>query len=284
MSWQILITIYIILYSVSVVLQRLILKGNESKPAAYTIFFSFLTGILVGIIGFFSSDMSFPQNIGSLMGNLILMTLLYGFANLLIFKSLKETEASKFTILFATRAFFTAAASSLVLKEFLSGEQWLGAFLIFSGVILVNLRSVKFQFSKGELFASVAAIAVGVANTNDRFLLGSFNVPLYITTAYISTGLLIAVLYPRELKNIKIFFNPKMFRNILVISLISVFSSITFFAALQLAKNSSQVASLSLTSVIVTVLISVIFLKERDNLVKLLIASVLSFVGLLMLV
>src|SRR3989344_4013508 len=161
MSWQILILISVVLYSISVLLQRVLLRQNESRPVAYAMFFQFLTGIVLGVVGFLFADMSLPANLSSLFWNLILMTVLYGFSNVFIFRSLKQIEASKFSILFSTRAFFTVLASSLVLKELLTGTQFLGALLIFSGVILVNLKSSKFSFDKGSLFALLAAFAFG---------------------------------------------------------------------------------------------------------------------------
>lgn len=176
MSWQLLILISITLYSVSVLLQRIILKEHESQPVAYSIFFQLITGIIIGLVGFLFADMSLPGNLAKLLPNLILMTFLYGFANFFIFKSLKQTEASKFTIVFATRAFFTVLASSLLLRESLTQIQFFGAILIFSGVILINLKSSRFSLDKGSLLALLAAITFGTANTNDRYLLGFFNV------------------------------------------------------------------------------------------------------------
>lgn len=284
MSWQLLILISVVLYSISVLFQRAILKENESRPIAYAMFFQFLTGIVLGVVGFLSADMTLPPNLSSLFWNLILMVILYAFSNILIFKSLKQIEASKFSIIFATRAFFTVLASSLLLKEFLTGSQFLGVLLIFSGVILVNLKSSKFSFDKGSLLALLAALAFGSANTNDRFLLGSFNIYPYMTIGFIASSLLMAAVYPKELKHIKIFLDKKILKKILILFVLYAFNAVAFFAALQKSDNSSQVASVNLSAVIVTVVLAVIFLKERGNLPKKVIGAILSFIGLLLLI
>jgi drug/metabolite transporter (DMT)-like permease len=283
MSWQVLILISVALYSISVLLQRVILKENTSQPVAYSIFFQFLTGIVIGVVGFLSADMSLPSNLPGLIWNLVLMTFLYGFSNVLIFKSLKEIEASKFTVIFAARPFFTVLASSFFLKEFLSGIQWAGSLLIFAGVILVNLKSSKFSLDKGSLLALLGAIAFGLANTNDRYLLSSFNVYPYITIGFIMPAVLVSLVYPQELKKIELFLDQKILKRVFVLSVVYAFSAITFFAALQASDNSSQVASINITSVIVTVILATVFLKERDNLLKKLIGAGLSFAGLLLL-
>ena len=266
MSWQLLILISVVLYSISVLLQRVILKENESQPIAYSMFFQLLVGIVIGIIGFLFADMTLPSNLTPLFWNLLLMTVLYAFSNVFIFKSLKQTEASKFTIVFATRAFFTVLASSLLLQEFLTGSQFLGALLIFSGVVLVNLKSSKFSLDRGSLFALLGALAFGLANTNDRYLLKSFNIYPYITLAFIAPFFLMSVIYPKELKHIKLFLGKKVLKKVLLLSVVYAFSAVAFFGALQVSNNSSQVASVNLTSVIITVILSAIFLKERSNL------------------
>jgi len=278
-----LILVSVILYSISVLLQRVILKENESQPIAYSMFFQLLVGIVIGITGSLFADMSLPSNLTPLFWNLLLMTFLYAFANVFIFKSLKLTEASKFTIVFATRAFFTVFASSLLLKEFLTGSQFLGALLIFSGVVLINLKSSKFSLDKGSLFALLGALAFGLANTNDRYLLKSFNIYPYITLAFIAPFFLMTVIYPKELKHLKLFLGKTVLKKVLLLSVIYAFSAISFFAALQISNNSSRVASANLTSVIITVILSALFLKERESLSKKIAGAVLSFIGLLLL-
>lgn len=283
MSWQLLILISVTLYSVSVLLQRVILKENESQPVAYSMFFQLLVGIVIGIIGFVFADMSLPSNLGPLFWNLLLMVFLYAFSNVFIFKSLKQTEASRFTIAFATRAFFTILASSFLLKEFLNGPQLLGSLLIFSGVILVNLKSSGFKLDKGTILALMGAITFGIANTNDRYLLQTFNIYPYTTLAFIAPFLLLTFIYPKELRHIKLFLGKNVLKRVLLLSVVYALSAISFFAALQAANNSSQVATANLTSVIITVVLSAIILKEKGDLLKKLAGALLSFIGLLLL-
>src|SRR5680860_82301 len=281
MTWQFLISLSIILFSISVLLQRFILRESNSKPIAFSIFFQFLTGILITIAGFLFSNMTLP-NIVPLIPNLLLMIVLYTFANIFIFKSLKEIEASKYTIIFATRVLFTILASTLILSEGLTIKQLGGALFILLGVIFVSLESTKFTFKKGELFALLGAIGFGFANTNDRFLLSSFNIYPYMSVIFISPAIFMGLIYPKELKYIKLFLHKSIFKKTLLLCIIYALSAATFFGALKIADNSSQVISVNLTSVIVTVLLSIIFLKERTHIVKKLAGAVITFIGLLL--
>jgi drug/metabolite transporter (DMT)-like permease len=210
------------------------------------------------------------------------MTLLYGFGNVLIFESLKRIEASRFTIIFSSRALFTILASSLLLKEGLLAKQFVGTFLILAGIALANVKAARFSFSKKEAMALFAAMIFGFVNTNDRFLLKSFKVYPYVFLAFIVPALFIIALNPYTIKNMKFFVEKKVLLKMLLLCVIYAVSSITFFASLQIAQSSSQVASINLTSVIVIVLLAIIFLKERDFLIPKLLGAASSFVGLLL--
>lgn len=281
-GWQGFILISVTLYSISVILQKKILRDEDSNPVAFSMFFQILTGIVIFVIGLLTSEMGLPNNLSSLLGNLILMMILYGLSNVLIFKSLKETEASKFTIFFSTRAFFTVLASSIFLGEMLNGKQLLGTLLIFISVAVVTLKSMKITFTKGDFMALAAAMGFGFAITNDRFLIQNFILYSYLSISFITPGLFTAMVYPKDAMEIKKLLKVEPLKRIGVLSVIYAFSAIAFFVALKSAPNSSQVVSVNMTSVIVTVFLSIIFLKEREGLAKKILGAFLCFLGLLL--
>ena len=279
MSWQLLIAISILLYSVAVLIQRVVLQQEKSDPKAYSVFFQIITGLIIGVLGFAFSDMSLPY-LRPLIPNLILTTLFYGFGNIFVFKALKVLEVSKFVIILSARALFTILASSLLLNESLSPSQLLGTFFIFIGIILVNTQSAKFTFSKNEFLVLAAAALFGLGTTNDRFLLLSFNVYPYLFLAFLLPGLFITALYPSVIKKIPLILDKKTFSKVLTLCSLYAAAAVTFFMALQIADNSSQVMSVNISGVIVTVFMAVIFLKETQHLPQKLLGAVSSFIGL----
>jgi len=282
MNWQFLITASIIFGSISNLLKRVIAKHTKSKPIAYSIFYMFIIGIAMTFFGLLSNQMILP-NLKPLLPNLLLMGFFYGFANIFIFKSLKQIEASKFTILFSIRTFFTILASSFLLKEFLSTRQLLGVIVVFISIILINLKRFKFSLGKGELFALAGAICFGLAISNDRFLLQFFKPYPYTAISFLTASTVLAVIYPKELRHFKLFLNKDIFAKILILSILVGFNVLTFLAALHASDNSSQVASISLSGGVVTVLLAIIFLKERKNLSKKIIAALIGLTGLILL-
>lgn len=282
MSWEILIGITVILYAFAVILQRMILQEKESNPILSSLIFQLFTGGFLTMVGFFLGELTLPP-LQPLLVNVFLMICLYGFSSIFLFKALKQSEASQVTIIFATRVLFTILASSLLLNEGLTGKQLLGALLIIAGIISVHLQSTKLSFGKGDLFALLAAVGFGFANTNDRFLLQHFTIYTYMSLAFLGPAILTAAMYYKELKHISLFFRKSRLQKMILLSVLYGMSSITFFGALQLSPNSSQVAAINVTSVVVIVLLSIVFLKERTNIAKKIFGALVTFVGLLLL-
>jgi len=281
MTWQVLILISVVLFSVATLLQRVLLRDEKSDPMTYLVFFQVSTGLMLGVFGLIFGKLSFP-NIKPLLPNLLLMMTLNGIGAISQFKALKYVEASRYAVIFSIRIFVTILASSFILKEGLSAMQWLGTLLIVAGVILVNIRSAKLSFSKKEGLVLLSAVVFGLSNTNDRFLLKSFKVYPYFFLGYILPACFVIMLNSYTIRKMKVFLKWQLLKKLLLFSVIFVISGLAFFSALQLVDNSSKVIAINLTSVILTVLLAAVFLKERENLLEKIIGAVLSFIGLLL--
>jgi len=281
MSWQILILISIVLFSVGTLLQRILMKGKESDPIAYSIVFQLLTGMIIASYGFLFANMDFPEVVP--LANILLMTLLWTSANIFSFTAIKYIDVSRYTIVFSSRLFFTVIASSLFLGEFLTAQQWLGAILIFLSIYIITQKfGEKFTLTKYDMFSILAAMSFGFANTNDRFLLKTFDLYPYVTIAFIFPAIFTALAKPKNLRHLRVFADKAILKRMLFLCLFYSVSSLAFFRALQVAPNSSQVVAVNLTTVILTILLAVIFLKERENVGRKLLGAAISFIGLLL--
>ncbi len=283
MSWELFLAGNILTFSITTLLQKVLLSGKNSKPIAYTLFFQLFTGIFVVIIGFLLHAFSFPHITPFLLFFLIMGIFLYAFGNLYIFKALKETEASKFTVIYSTRVLFTILVAVIFLSESFVIKQMIGTILIFSGIVIVSLKSNKLHLQKGDLYALIAAVFFGLANANAKFLLHSFAVYPYMAYVFFAPPILLGVIYPKELQYISHFFEKKNFIKMFWVSLFWALANISFFEAIKRTPSISILSSMQLTSVIVTVILSIVFLKERKNIGKKLVGTVISFIGLILL-
>jgi uncharacterized membrane protein len=282
MTWQLLVIISILFFSFSTILQKILLRNDKTDPMAFSIFFQLFVGIIIGMFGFVTLGLSFP-NVIPLFFNLIIMIIVYALGNIFLFKALQKIDVSEFTVIFSGRTVCTIIASSLLLKEGLNFHQYIGMILILISIIFVTVRTFSFGFSKQEFYALASAVCFGLATTNDRFLLGHFQLYTYVAMAFIIPALCTIPIYPSSISHMSIFLKSKFLIRMFVLCFLYAISAICFFSALQIGNNSSQIASINQVTVIFTVLLSIFILKERENIFKKMIGAVLSFIGIILL-
>jgi len=279
MSWQILVAVSVVTYSVSVLLQRILLKDEKIDSVAFSIVFQLLTGVL--ILGYALMRGFSSPNLLPLLPNLALMTFLYGAGNVFIFKALKAIEASEFTIIFATRTVWIILAAVLFLSEQFSLVQLLGTGLILSSVVLVSWQK-GLKLSRGVLLSLAAAACFGLAFANDAFIIRNFDVPSYLGIAFIVPALAVWMVFPKSSSKMLPMLKKSFLKKLGVLSVLYATSAITIFLAYQIGRNAAQIAPLNQTSTVLTVLLAIIFLGEKSQLTRKLIGAVLSFIGIIL--
>ena len=275
--------ISVVTYAFSILLQRILLKEDTSDPKAFSVLFTTITGLFIGMFGFATMDMRLPA-LGSIIPNFLLMIVLYTMGNFMFSTALKHLEASFVTILFSSKVLFSVFASTIFLHEGLQGKQFIGTFLILLSIVLVNLKSTKISFGKYAWITILAALFFGVQTTNDRYLLQTFSLYPYVTLAFLLPAILLACTDRHIVKHMQPLLQKNTAWKLILSCAIYALSAITFFAALQIAPNSSQVASMNASSVMLIVILGMIILKERGDMVKKIIGAVLSTIGLLLVV
>ncbi len=282
MSWQLLIGLSVLLYSLSVVLQRVLLKDDKSEPISFSIFFQIGVAIVIGILVLVIQGGIPIPDFSQISWSVLAMTALYALANIFIFKSLKITEASRFTVIFSSKTLFAVLGTSLFFKEGLTAIQWFGAILIILGVVVISIKDIGKKLNKGDLLALLAAVLFGLANTNDRFLVKFFDPYSYVVIGFLLPGLAIALFYPKKLANLKIYFKKSFIYKMVILCLLYGLSAVAFFAALQTTPNSSQLFSINSFGAILTVILSIIILKEKDRIARKVLGAIMSVAGLLL--
>ena len=282
MSWQFFLILSIGSEVFARLLQRVLLKNDKSDPVAYSVVTQLITGLLVGIFalsqGFVIPDLS------KIWPHLIAMPVLWGLANLFIYKSLKSTEASIFVILFSTRAIWQIICAVLFLQEVFTVQQFIGTLLILGSVILVSSNKTKISFKKGELFAIGAAILFAISLINDAFVVRTFDVPSYLTFGFFLPALVIWALYPKKTPEIlSIVTNTSLWRIGVLATLFGI-SALTTLYAYKVGNNAAQIGALFQTSTILTVLAAIFLLNERKSLVLKILAGIVSCIGVILII
>lgn len=257
------------------------MKADDSDPQAFSIVFQLLTGLLIGFFGLITMSLR-TSGVSDVIVNLALAAILYGSASIFMFSALKRIELSNFMVIFSARALFGVIGSTMLFGEGLSIRQFVGAGLLIGGILVINLKSSKFSFGKNELWALLAALCFGMANVNDRFLVKSLEIYFYTSTAFIVPAIILGAIYYKHLGNVLSLFRIRLLWKMILLCSLYGIGAIAFFMALKISPSASAVITANLFTVIVTVLMGIVFLKEKENMPNKIIGMILAFIGQLL--
>lgn len=280
MGWLFFVLLSVVIQSFANILQRVMMKGEKSDAISYSVVFCFLLGIFFLIIaiphGFYM-----PKINGSLVF-IFLSAIFWGVGTIFSFKAYKFLESSEVTILTSVRALITIIVSIIFLQEIFNVQKTFGTILILSSILLVANLKRGLRFNNGVFFAFACAFFYGIAIVFDVINLRGYDLLSYLAVVNIVMGFILLAIYPKTLKQLKTFTTPHFFWTMLPISLLTVFQAILYYAALT-KGHISQIAPINQAQVILTVLLAAVLLRERDHLLRKVIAAFLVMGGVLLL-
>lgn len=282
LSWFTLSIISVITWSLSNIIQKASLKGEQVHPAAFSAFFQLLVGIIT-IPAAISGLKEMPSSVG-IWGLVIISSLLYFGANLLFFYGLKDVEVSQTTILTSTRSIWYLLLGLVFFKESITIYKMAGIILIVVGVIMAFYkRGVFASFNKKHSYLIIYALIFSIAGTLDKYILNYFTPGAYQVIAFILPATFTMFFIPGTIKNMKPLLSVNKNNAYLVISSITyTIAALSMYTAYKVGGEISKVGPISQASIILTVILGIIFLKERENLAKKLIGSLIVFAGVLL--
>lgn len=279
MSWQFFIAISVIAGSISVLLQRLLLHRDKSNTFAYIVVFQALVALLVGtyavINGFVMPD--FDRYWLAIIATCVL----FGVGNVVYAKTLERVEASIFSVLFATGAVWVMLMGIIFLDEVLSVSQIIGAFLIFFSIAILGYSKKSLKFSKGILLGLLTGLIYGVAVALWAYVGRGSDVASWTAISFAGPSLVVLIAYPRSVKHMKSFLSGAKLIRMALLGVTFSIGAVTLLTAYN-KGDVSAVAPINQTSIVITTLLAIIFLKERDHLPKKILSAVVCFIGALL--
>lgn len=279
MTWFFLIIIAITFISFARLLQKRMLQNFSIDSVGYATLLQYIVTI---IIFFYSliGGIKFYEFV-NFIPNIILMVILYGLGSAILFYAFKYEEVSIVTVVFASSNIFATLSSVLFLGENLSMQRIIGIIIILIGVVIVNLNQQRqFIFTKWAFYALIASVIYGFAFTNDAYILSNNrDIPTYLTMSYLFPAVFLTLIFPKNLISVAKNFNTKNYIELFVIAFLVVISTLSSYKALQLSNSVSLISALSQLSIIFTVILSVIFLRENENKNHKIIGSICAIFG-----
>jgi drug/metabolite transporter (DMT)-like permease len=263
MSWQLLVGISVLLFSTNSLLHRVLMRNVKSDPYAQTVAFYGLGGLLAFLIALARGGFQYRISPGQIP-YFIILAIFCTLAPLLAFKAYKEVTASEATILFSSQRWWMVLAAFLVLQEPFSLRKVIGTLIILLGIAIAVWRKQKYVFNRGVIYALLAAFCYAVADIVAFFILRHFDAPSLSVYISLIPVVAIVLIKPATIKKLAYYCRPKYALAILAVSFNDTLASLAVYYAYQIGRNAAQISPLMATQIILSVLLAIIFLKERD--------------------
>jgi len=281
MSWQILVSLSVIIYSFNNLLHRVLMKEKDSDPYAQTIAFYTIVGIFALVIsvlrGGFHYQISADQ-----VPYFFLITIFAAATSVLGFKALKLIEASEYIILFSSSRLWVVIGAFLFLHEGFSIQKIIGTVVILFGVATSQWKKDKFVLNAGVFFSLVAAFCFATTELVSFFILRNFDATSFTVYTYLLPVAALLLINPKSLYKLAFYLKPKNAINIAAVSIGDVVATLLLFIAYQIGRNASQIAPIMTTQTILSVLLAIIFLKERSHIVKKIAGAIMVVAGVIL--
>ncbi len=282
MSWEAYLIISILLLSCNGLFHRSLLKDDDSSPLAQTIIFLGIGGILAIIIAVFRGNLNLHIP-SSLFWNFILLAAILTPAYILKYKAFQHIGVSEVVMFSATGRLWNVIGAHFFLNETVTIKMILGAIIILAGVAITRFENRKITFNKGVVFVLISAFLFGMGDVNGFFILRSFDSANFLIYATILPVITLLIIKPATIKKLKYYFKKDRAFKITLLCVFDTLGMLSLYRAYQVGQNAAVIGPLRATSIIVTVVLAAIFLKERENLKNKLLGAFVSVVGVYLL-
>lgn len=255
---------------------------EEGDAHAYSIAFQLLGSVVIGLFALTQGFILPPLK--EYGWGYVLISIFYGMGTLFLFNAYKYLEASEVTILTATRTIVTIVSAVVILGEVFSLQKGVGVVLILFSVVLVTWHTKKMKFNKGVFFALGMSICYGLGVTTDTFLLRSTNIFSYLTLGFFLPGVFLIILNPKKLLLVTTFLKPKPFFKLALMTSCYGVAALFFFQGIISGGGASGATPVLQTTVIMTVILGAVFLKERDHIIRKIVGALLVVCGVILIV
>lgn len=276
MSWIIYVVLYLF-FAVTFNQCYKIVTKKMKKAGALTIILEILAGLIAFVfIPFF--EIKFPSDI-SVYLFLGLAIVFYTINDRLGTTVRSGLEASTYNIIGQLSTVFMIFAGLFFFKEEFVVSKIIGAFLIVFSNILVFYKRGTFKIDKYIGLGIIANLCLSIALFIDVNNSDMFNIPFYVGTTLIIPTILIFIFERIKIKDIKEELNSIDKKMLLITSFSWAIMLILQLRAYQVGDVTIIAPLLGLT-VILNVVVGYLFLGEKGDLVKKLIAAILVIISI----
>lgn len=276
--WFLFVLLYIILAVIFTQFYKITTKSSKN-PGALTVILQVLSGIVALLLcPFFKFSFPTDWRIYLFLG---IACCFYAISDRINTTVRGGIEASTFSIIKQLSTVFMIIAGLLFFKEKFVLKKIIGAILILLSNVIIFYKKGNQKFNKYILLAILANIAFSIALFLDVNISEKFNLGFYVAITLIAPALLIILFERIKISNILSEFKSGNKKSILITGISWSTMIIVQLIAYQLG-DVTTVAPLCALTVIGNVIVGYLFLGERDNLLKKVIAAFLVIISVIL--
>lgn len=276
--WIIFVILYVILATFFTQTYKITTK-TLTKPGALTVLLEIIGVITVLLIcPFFEMKFATDWKIYLFLGIAIIF---YALSDRLNTTVRSGIEASTYSMLKQLSTTFMIFAGLLFFKEEFVLNKFIGAMLIISSNVFLFYKKGEFKINRYIGLGILSNIFYTIALFLDVNISDHFNLPIYVALTLGIPAILISLVEKIKWLDVKNEFQNGN-RKIIFITGISWGLMIVFQLRAYQLGNVSVVAPLCALTVILNVIFGYLFLKERDNLAKKIIAAILIVISIVL--
>jgi len=259
-----------------------VLTVESKNPRAFSIVFNLIC-IIMSLILFIGGGsykiFSLPTRIDAWI-YLLIASFFYGLNERFRFLISKLLEASIYSILENITVIIAFIISFFLYKETLTVTKLSGAILIFLSFLLVSEIKKSKISARGFFLGIVTSICLGFAMSLDKKGALFFNPETYNLLLWVVP--FVVLYFPGiKIREIKSEFKQFTWK----IILLAFFNFVGFYLSLKafLLADATKVIPVVQTYILLTVIVGILLLKERNNLFRKLLAGIIAVVGVFLL-
>ncbi len=283
MPWLYLTLLNVLGTAIANIFRRIAMKDGKGDTVASSVVNQFVGALVVGIVALIHGFVLPP--ILHYPVNVALQAILWGIAILALFKAARYLEAAETAIITAGSSVITIISAVILLHESFSFIYVVGTICILLSIVFISGESKKVRFNKGTLYALIYCLFAGLGSTNDAFMLkySHSDTLSLLALGFTMPGIFLLIVRPNTLKKFQPILRPRHFSKLFLLAFFYALGAIAYFFAIAGGGQVSQIATISQSAIIITVIIGAIFLQERDHLWRKVICTALVTVGVILL-
>lgn len=193
----------------------------------------------------------------------------------------KGLESSTYIILKQMSTVFMIFMGIVFFKEPFILKKIIGSLLIILSNVLVFYKKENFKINKHLIFGIVANASLAIALFLDVNNSNKFNLSFYVLLTFLIPMILIFLFERIKIKDVVKEYNNSNKSALIITGVTWTFMMVTKLKSYELGTI-SVVATLTSLTVILNIIVSYFFLKEKNNMLRKIIAGLLIIVGIIL--